>query len=590
MNLEDLKEELLEIAIEWYANSSSQDSVSDLEFDEKENAIKKLDPDWDYRLHLYEAGTDVKHHYPMIKVAKMQEVERSMDEVFEDMNSKVGSINAPKYDGGGIALYYREGVLFDAITRSSQMTGKSQLTKMMSMVPLTLEDKDIVAIECEAVCSKDKGFGDLARQNACGLLNSNSMQEKVEENLTVIAFKVRFKNEEEMDWVKATKALPTLKKGNNITFMPTPFNEGVYSGNKFTIGELEFLIDGIVEFHDGESLAHKLYYNDKKDSVIEKLEYNHTPSSLKYVPKYIYESVNIDGTECSRATASGTAEMKSKKAGVGAKVEIIKSGLTIPQVFRVKAKEMWYIMNCSNQSTSTFMKNDCESRGLEIKLSTDNDFWFSFYADYYTAVKVTTVYHNHRKASLTAVAMNAIMDTSVVEFKDIPKKLKITKYSQEHFDFIYDEELKSTLVELKEASSFYYSENYSLPTQCECGYLMDWKDELNGGLYCANSTCKVNLKVLETQLENTGLKLSDLITNNPIKFINEYFKCPRFGGLKKLKTSEGKSLESFSYDLLHLPKCEPHKVLSDHFHLSGLQNEVVEKLDKLIAHFIKKNL
>jgi NAD-dependent DNA ligase len=490
MNLECKKLELLEIANAWY-NGTDFNPISDLDFDQKELEILQEDPDWDFRQHLDSQGADITHYYPMDKVAKMQETEKSMDEVFNEMNLLEDSSNAPKYDGGGLCLYYTNGILYDAVTRSSQKSGKRQISKVASMAPKVLDDHDIVAIECEVVCTLDKGHGDLSRQAATGLLNSNSLQERCEQELTIIGFKVRFKDGVDKDWVEATKKLPTIRIGNNITFIPTPFNEGSYVGNKFHCTEFSSLIDGIVEFRNGKSLAHKLYFNEKKESEILKIQWGFTPESLKYVPKYVYKSVNVDGTNCGAATAGGTAQLKKMQCGVGAKVEIIKAGLTIPQV-----------------------------KGLVPGTDT--------------------------------------------------------------------------------------SENYSLPHTCGdhlsdedrlipgryCGHPLTMEDDLNGGLYCSNPKCPTQLTSLQAQFGaiSGDYNMREFIISEPVKFLSSICKIPRFGGLDKLKDKSNKeAINNFVYDLINGYK-HPKMVIERHFHLSGLQTEVLGKLDGVISTLIETNL
>jgi hypothetical protein len=477
MSLEEKKEELLSIAKSWYSGESIPElTLSDLEFDAKENEILAEDPTWDYRVLLDSQGESRTHYYPMPKIKKRQETELSMDEVYEKLLKKPDVYSLPKYDGGGLTIYYNEGALYDAITRSSQVAGKRQLSKISSMVPKTLIDKDIVAIECEVICTLDKGHGDLSRQAATGLLNSNSLQERCEDELTIVGIKVRFKDGVSKNWVESLISLPTIELNGKVTFLPSPISRGKYKGNKFTCDSFEALIDGIVEYNGvtEEHLAHKLYFNEKVSAIIKRIHWGHTASSLKYVPKYDFNTVKVDGTNVSCATAGGTAQLKKMKCGVGASVNIIKSGLTIPQVH-----------------------------------------------------------------SLTD-----------------PKS---------------------------------GSENYSLPFNCECGCALDWKDELNGGLYCSSPECKVNLNVLNSQLKEEGeySDLRDLISNNPIKFLTSYFKIPRFNGWIKLKSPGVES--KVITDLLNV-NLDPKTTVETYFHVSGLQSDVMTKLNGVIKTFLKNNI
>lgn len=571
MLIEDKKEALLELANAWY-NGEDFDPVSDLEFDALENEIKEIDPDWDYREHLNSQGKDIKHYIPMVKVEKMQETEKSMQEVFEEMELDPDSDTSPKYDGGGLCLYYKEGKLYDALTRSSTTSGKRQLSKILSMVPNEIDDEDIVAIECEALCTLDKGHGDLSRQAATGLLNSNSLQERCENEVTIIAFKVRFKpgTLKEDEWVQSVKNLPTLNNGKNITFMPTPFNQGKYIGNKFEWDNLTFLIDGIVEYKNGKSLAHKLYYNEKKTSTITKIEWNLTESSLKYVPKYIYETVNIDGTDCSRATAGGTAQLWKMKCGVGAEVEIIKAGLTIPQVLRPVSKKITYDYPIFKSEMGEIVSSTNYFTGDHHDMVKHFNALFKSYLDYPKSDKEEIVFTFSQYISIGSSRLSGLNEVEVLN-------AKLVNISDRLIDY------------LSNSSRYSTSTSYSLPITCGCGTNLSKSDDLNGGLYCSNKNCSVIISVLENQLEETGMELADFIFTFPKIYIEKYLKIPRFGGWKKLKQEYSGSAGEVSL-MLRDPSFNPYHTMNKYFNLSGIQKEILKKLGPVFQNFLAKNL
>lgn len=475
MTLQDKKDELLEIAKKWYSGEAlPEESVSDLQFDRMEKSILAEDPNWDYRIELDMQGNSRTHYYPMPKIKKRQETTKSMQEVFKEKLNTKGIYTLPKYDGGGLTLYYNEGILYDAITRSSQIAGKRQLAKVSDMVPRELDDKDIVALECEVICTLDKGRGDLSRQAATGLLNSNSLQERCEKELTIVVLKIRYKDGIKKNWADELQYLPHVAlHGCNITFLPSPINEGKYEGNKFFSTNFSALIDGIVEYNDltNEYMAHKLYFNEKKKVTMKKIFWGFTPTSLKWVPKYEFDTVKIDGTNVSCATAGGTAQLKAMKCGKGAEVYVIKSGLTIPQVMGLVEGDLG-------------------------------------------------------------------------------------------------------------------SEDYCLPTPCSCGTPLTWDDELNGGLYCSNTSCDKIIDVLQKQLDASGKSLDEILKYDPIKFIEAYMKVPRFGGKEKLKP--GHTFNQFYESMIHT--ISPMHTIQSFFNMSGLQNDVMAKLDSVVLTFMDKNL
>lgn len=599
MNLQEKKSELLELAKSWYTGLESVESISDMEFDRMENEIKKLDPSWDYRVHLDSQGDSRKHYYPMKKVLKRQELIYSMSEVFEQVES-LGGVTAPKYDGAGICLYYSEGILFDAITRSSQESGKRQISKVSNMVPKEILNRDIVAIECEAIVDLKHGFGDSSRSKANGLVNSNSKQEECEKYLTLVGFKLRYKNDEVVSVDKMSKDLFSIQSiliGSNYTFITTPLSEGSYKGNKFVSKEVKSLIDGVVSYFDiGSStynhylnlgyikegateLAQKIYFNEKKVTKVTGIEWNLHPGALKYVPKYVYNSVNVDGTNCSRATGGGTAQLKKMKCGIGSEVEIIKAGLTIPQVFRPTSNKTDFVISVNlNQS---FLSQELESIAEMVNLSledmdevdiVDNDISFGKFID----IKVNTDLYT--------------LDKSILIIKSVLKS---------HASEVNYERVDESINLLNT------SEDFGLPIECECGTSMDWSDELNGGLYCPNEICEENEKQMRLYLSELGYSAKELLKNDTNKFIAGLMKCPRFGGEKKLKDNLTKLISS---DINHKGKCinkyeklsieeyvnevkcgnDVLEITLNYFDLTPIQIDVMSKFNKIVDKLLSE--
>lgn len=609
MNLEEKKEQILEVARNWYLGLDTDSPMSDLEFDALENEILKEDPAWDYRDHLNLQGETKTHYVDMTKVNKFQETERGMDEVFKDLRTKKGLISNPKLDGGGLILYYKKGKLYDALTRSSQKDGKRQYDKVKTMVPTVIENKKIVAIECEAVVDLKHGFGDLSRQKATGLLNSNSLQEECEKYLTIAAFKVRYEEENLMaKKAKDLSDLPTLMNGNNITFHPIPLNEGTYQGNKYTCKHLgthdvTYLIDGIVAHFDPysaihdeylankkiksgrDAVAHKLYFNEKKFSTITDIEWNLHIGALKYVPKYKYNTVNVDGTNCSAATAGGTAQLFKMKCGIGAEVEIIKAGLTIPQVLRP-------VSLTQNFGYEVVMKD-------LTMISPEVDKLMESIKD--------TVESNSHEVSTSSDMISGNIVSKIAYKTDGYTHLKIKKEIETMIDEFTHDHVKvegHCYIE----PEFRTSENYGFPVKCGCGTEMTVEHDLNGGLYCPNEECSVYETQLKLDLFNMETTLVDLIKEDPIKFVTAFLKCPRFGGEKKLGSnksvllksdinSRGKCVNTYAkytiedyVDALLNSEMTPVQVTEKHFDLSKIQIQVMNKFDNVVNKILREEL
>lgn len=336
------KLEFLKIARDWYLG---MESISDFEFDTYEEELRKKYPDWDYRDHLDLQGVDHLHYIPMEKIPKVKDKSITPTSLISKYGGTLDYL--PKYDGCGVCLYYKDGKLHDVLTRSNQVSGKRQYDKFKSMVPTDLPNKDIVAIECEAVIDLKHGWDQKSRSKANGLVNSNSMQEECEKLLTLVAFKVRFKDNRS-EFINELIDLPTIRYKDNVTFLPSPVSSGSFVKNVFTgmnknRDTIQALCDGIVLIKDpdfnGVDRAYKLYANDMKTSTITNIEWNLHPESLKYVPKYRYTPVELDGTICKAASATGLKTLRRDRCGVGSTVQVQKSGVTIPKVIPIKGQE-----------------------------------------------------------------------------------------------------------------------------------------------------------------------------------------------------------------------------------------------------------
>lgn len=594
MTLQDKKDNLEHLAKAWYLGIDNDESISDMMFDDLENEILKEDPNYNYRSTIESQGDTRTHYFSMNKVRKVQEKEKSMQEVYDEAKLS-DEETAPKYDGSGLALYYNNGKLYDALTRSSQATGKRQLEKILSMVPNTLKNKDIVAIECEVVVDLVHGLGDSSRSKANGLVNSNSMQQECEELLTVIGFKLRYKQGKEpesiLQMLKDLQDIPSVKVGSNYTYVSTPVNTGEYKGNKYTGTTkdgivVQALIDGIVSYFNVDSksynkyldkkwikpgmdsIAQKIYFNEKKESTITDIEWNLHQSSLKYVPKYIYDTVIVDGTNCSRANVGGTAQLKSMQCGIGAKVEVIKAGLTIPQVFRPVSDKISF-----ETELYTFDFSDIP----QSELDTIKSAWSS---------------------NIDDIKRTKIRDRVYIKFNNMNKYDldKFISYISEHFD-----KLKFKSLEIKPTLNT--SNQFNLPFKCGCGSTIGIEHELNGGLYCPNTLCSVNKQKILDIIDSRNQTIQEFIIEDPVKFVASVLKVPRFNGEKLLKYDKNKFISSFVdkkgktsnvYDKYTLQEYaqevidtkETLNTTIKYFNLTGLQLKVLEKFNVLVDTLI----
>lgn len=299
----------------------------------------------------------------------------------------------PKYDGTGLIHYYHpEGDYLYSISRSSVTEGKIRTEKCIDLVPMKVTP-GIACIETEAViCSfgnnkhemEESFIGDLARQQVSGLVNSVKLDKRAECRSTVsyAAVRVRMYDRLEdeslctLEEMEALKALPHIYKDGHTSFFVAEMGTGEYEGSRYfgRIANLDpdcpyqhfmCLADGIVFYYattreeaiqksllglygnrdiSKEYLntnvvysmyAYKHYYIEKKTTTMLEIEYNFVPESFVHVPKGILDPVMIEGTRVSRVSVSNPTNIKARGVGKGSRVEVIKSGSTIPHIERV---------------------------------------------------------------------------------------------------------------------------------------------------------------------------------------------------------------------------------------------------------------
>lgn len=283
---------------------------------------------------------DVKHYSPFtpqeFKVAFTSPAQ--LLEMFSKAGITLGDqrlnkeewIITPKWDGCSIRAYYKDGKLFDIITRSDETQGKRKFDQLKNKVP-NVVPSNVLTIDFEAVTSQED-YGEDTRSHSNGLVNSVYKQDEVDKNLMLIPFKVT--PSDVMPYIDAMKLV--FKEEDIIAF-------GYYYKVMFDF-ETRFLeykgkhypIDGYVLYSNTKTnhKIYKFYYNQVPSTTVTNVEWVYTPNKC-WNPKVHFNPIYIDGRRCGAATSNGFARLKSLKAGVGAEITVILANSTIPQVHKV---------------------------------------------------------------------------------------------------------------------------------------------------------------------------------------------------------------------------------------------------------------
>ena len=281
---------------------------------------------------------------------------------FEDSLKRLqseGGIITPKYDGCFIASEYnKKGELVLITTKS----GRVQNGKLAKYVPNRIDPSlGISHILCEGVVDLKHGLGGLSRQKANGLVNSKHRSDEVKDLLSLVVFGFEFhdgvKNPDRIlttfDRFFENNNYPKLVKAN-IGYGDNP----IRSTNELSE---DYLIDGFVSVSEnGDINAVKFYFKTSQKTKVIGIEYKETPK-LGYSAVLNIDPVELDGTTIRSVSTNGVGTLMDQKCGIGAVVEVVLSGSTIPKINKVLKESEVY--------TDGAFSCGC---GTEIEIKDDN--------------------------------------------------------------------------------------------------------------------------------------------------------------------------------------------------------------------------
>ena len=300
----------------------------------------------------------IEHNHPMLSLPKTKEVN---DVITFGKNKEL--ICMEKLDGLTCSLRYVNGKIVSAETRGNGIVGENILHNIYHVkgVPHKINFLEELVVDGEVICTADdfKPWSDTyknPRNFASGSIRLLDSQECAKRNLTFIAWDVikGFEDIEHLD----TK-LQTLKKYNFITVSyntTTSKEENVIKEIieliKGYAAEEGYPIDGVVfkfnnckyyeslgatDHHFRGGLAFK-FYDETYETKMVDIEWTMGRTG-QISPIALFETVNIDGSDVSRASLSNITIMK-KTLGehpfVGQIIEISKRNQIIPKIERAK--------------------------------------------------------------------------------------------------------------------------------------------------------------------------------------------------------------------------------------------------------------
>ena len=292
----------------------------------------------------------VEHSHPMLSLDKT----KSIDEVKTFIGNKE-YIAMAKMDGLTCSLTYREGRLVRAETRGNGEIGEDILHNALVIknIPKKINYQDELIVDGEVICTYEnfKEFENEyknPRNFASGSIRLLDSKECEKRNLSFIAWDC-IKGLEKYNFL--TNRLIELSE---LGFTSVP-HQANHPDVEFCINLIKdsakchnYPIDGIVfkyldvneyqaagrtDHHFKGGLAYK-FYDDEYETILRDIVYDIGRTGV-LTPVAIFDSIDIDGTECSRASLHNISVLEETLHGSGwqgQKIKVFKANQIIPQI------------------------------------------------------------------------------------------------------------------------------------------------------------------------------------------------------------------------------------------------------------------
>ena len=350
---------------EYYNNSNSE--ISDFEYDTLFDELSMLESETGFIMATsptqtigYEVKselTKVKHNHPMLSLDKT----KSIGDIVKFLGNQDGICMA-KMDGLTCSLRYVNGELVSAETRGDGETGEDILhcAKTIKNIPLKIECMDELIVDGEVIISyddfekinvtlpEDKRYKH-PRNLASGSIRQLDSSVAAQRNMQFVAWKL-------------VKGSDNNSFGNRLKFMANlGFTivahgyirkndrkcviEAIVDQMKNMAKDVGYPIDGCVFGYDdiayGESLGatgHHLrsqiafkFYDELYPTKLQYIDWTIGKSS-QLTPTAVFDNVEIDGTDVSRASLHNISIIKNLGLTNGCTVNVFKANQIVPQI------------------------------------------------------------------------------------------------------------------------------------------------------------------------------------------------------------------------------------------------------------------
>lgn len=339
MNLNELRSWISEKSNQYYSTGTSD--VTDQEFDEKLNLLRTISPN-DKLLktgHGYTLkGIDEKEKFQHPNEVGSIEKTKSISDIPPD------STQSTKIDGNSIVAYYKNGNLFEVVTRGSENIGIIRTAKFISKVPKQIPLKEYVSVRGEAAIKKndytpENGFdvSKSSRNAVAGAISRKEDWENIFKYVDFIAY--TFKNEDtsedlydKLDWSSYFK-VESQRKIDPLLYTDIDKYKHIYKDS------YEYEADGMV-FKNGSNYIAFKFEDETAITKLMTIVWN-IGKDQRLTPVAILEPVELAGATIERASLgsySKAVETSCWPLGDDHFVEIVRANEIIPHIERTVSK------------------------------------------------------------------------------------------------------------------------------------------------------------------------------------------------------------------------------------------------------------
>lgn len=335
-------------------------AISDKEWDDMYFRLQNLETL--YNIYLSDSPTQnvnyqvvnklnkVKHNHPMLSLDKTKSIN-----VIKSFLENKDFICMAKMDGLTCSLRYLDGKLVSAETRGNGIEGEDILHNALQVknIPNKINFKKELIIDGEIICTYEdfKYYEDEyknPRNFASGSIRLLDSKESAMRRLTFVVW----------DCIKGfdeDRLSSKLLKADELGFTIVPFEINLpeyetieqimeivkKSSSIYPIDGLVFKYDNCDEYiaagktdhHFKGGLAYK-FYDEEYETTLKNIEWSMGRTGV-LTPVAIFEPIDIDGTEVSRASLHNISIMEKTLHGAGWKgqrVKVAKMNMIIPQI------------------------------------------------------------------------------------------------------------------------------------------------------------------------------------------------------------------------------------------------------------------